>query len=187
MFYRLSHIDDAPLPRQLNIDGVSYLVTHGGLLLDPPRTYESVLLEGHSTLKFFGISTPQEEPRFLASSDESYRRRAEELDISRLDLDRGARFTGSIDEVGVKLHAEGGARFLAPGTRLTFVIAPDEPISAEWSNTFDFGPPSVNAADPALRGDPHVEEAIQQFMAETEPGRLREAHDRLERAWRAAP
>ena len=188
MFYRLSHIDGTPLPHQLSIDGHEYLVTRGGLLLEPPNALSDPFGEGkgHSTLKFFGSEAPSEESHFVGSSSEAYRWvGSRKLDISRQESDRGEQFTGSLDGARVQLRAEGGARFLASGTRLTFVAAPDEPITGDWSQTFDFGPPQAEPVDPALRGDPVVQGGIRQFIAMKEPDRVRAARQRLERAWRA--
>src|SRR5258708_6844972 len=123
MFYRLSHIDDAPLPHELRIDGVSYLAVRGGLLLEPPNREGDPSREGEglSTIRFFGSAAPNEKSEFLGSSREPYRWLAPgRIDISRKGPDRGARFTGSVDGAGLELRAEGGARFLASGTRLIF-------------------------------------------------------------------
>src|SRR5437773_4529604 len=99
MFYRLLHINDAPLPHVLIIDGVSYLAVRGGLLLEPPNQESdpSTEGEGHSTIKFFGSAAPNEKSGFLGSSREPYRWLAPgRIDISRKGSDRGARFTGSV-------------------------------------------------------------------------------------------
>jgi len=188
MFYRLSDIDDTPLPHQLSIGGHDYLVTRGGLLLEPPNAPTNAFGEGegHSTVKFFGSKAPGEESRFVGSSNEAYRWVAfGKLDISRQESDRGARFTGSVDGSRIQLRAEGGGRFLAPGTRLNFVVAPDQPITSDWSKTFDFGPPHTWPVDPGFRDDPVVQRAIQEFIAMHEPDRVRAARERLESAWRA--
>src|SRR5438309_6052886 len=100
MFYRLSHINDGPLPHPLSIDGHEYVVTRGGLLLEPPNPKSAPFGEGegHATVKFFGLRVANGEARFLASSSESYRWvGSARLDISRQRSDRGARFTGSVD------------------------------------------------------------------------------------------
>jgi hypothetical protein len=188
MFYLLSRIDEHPLPHELPIDSTSYLVTLGGLLLEPPSPAGDPFGrgEGRSTIKLFGRKTTGSEPRFLASSSQAFRWRTPgQIDISRLDSDRGARFTGLVDSDRVQLVAEGGARFLPGGTRLTFVAAPDEPITSDWTQTFDFGPPHITPVDPTTKDDPGVQEAIRQLIAAKEPERLRAARVRLENAWRA--
>ena len=188
MFYLLSQIDDGPLPHELLIHGTRYLVMRGGLLLEPPGPESDRFGEGegHSTIKFFGRAGTNDEPRFLASSDESYRwKKPGQLDISRLDSDRGARFTGLVDGDAVQLVAEDGARFLVPGARLGFVAAPNEPITSDWSQTFDFGPPHVTPVDPSAKDSPVVQDAIRQFVATKEPDRHRTVRARLENAWRA--
>jgi hypothetical protein len=65
------------------------------------------------------------------------------------------------------------------------MAAPDEPITADWRDNFDFGPPAVTPVNPLLRDDPEVQKAIQQSIAAGEPARRRAAVERLERAWRA--
>ena len=187
MFYLLSHIDEASLPQEVLIGRTSYLVMRGGLLLEPPRPESGPLGgdEGRSTIKFFGRNETRSEPRFLASSSEAYRWKTPgQIDISRMHSDRGARFTGSIDGDKVQLVAEGGARFLPAGTRLAFVSAPNEPITSDWSQTFDFGSPHLTPVDPSAKDDPVVQEAIRQ-IATREPERLRAVQARLEKAWRA--
>ena len=188
MVYLLSHIDESPLPHELLIGSSPYLVMRGGLLLEPPTSGGNLYGdgEGHSVIKFFGRRGASDEPRFLGSSDESYRWKAPgQLEISRLDSDRGTRFTGFVDGDRVQLRSEGGARFLAVGTRLTFVAAPDEPITSDWSNTFDFGPPHVSPVAPLDRDKPEVQDAIRELIARGEPERHREVRARLESAWRA--
>ena len=188
MFYLLSHIDEHALPHELRIDSRSYLVTRGGLLLEPPSPKSDPFGrgEGTSTIKFFGCEATSSEPRFLASSSEAYRPQTPgQIDISRLDSDRGARFTGLMDGDKVQLVAKGGARFLSVGTRLMFVAAPDEPITSDWSQTFNFGPPHVTPVDQSAKDDPAVHHAIRQLIAEREPERLRAVRVRLETAWRA--
>jgi hypothetical protein len=188
MFYLLSHIDDGPLPHELLIDSTRYLVMRGGLLLEPPGPESDPFGEGegHSIIKLFGRAGTKGEPRFLASSSESYRwKTSGQLDISRLNSDRGARFAGLVDSETVQLVAGAGARFLAPGTRLGFVAAPNEPITSDWSQTFDFGPPHVSAVDSSSKDSPVVQDAIRQFVATREPERHRTVQARLENAWRA--
>jgi len=188
MFYLLSHIDDGPLPHELLIDSTRYLVMRGGLLLEPPgpESDASGEGEGQSIIQFFGRTGAKDEPRFLASSSESYRWKTRgQLDISRVVSQRGARFTGLVEGETVQLVAGGGGRFLAPGTRLGFVAAPNEPITSDWSQTFDFGPPQVTAVDPSSKDSPLVQDAIRQFVATREPDRHRTVRARLENAWRA--
>jgi hypothetical protein len=189
MFYRLSHIDDRPLPHELLIDGRPCVVVRGGLLLEPPTDESNPFGEGEgqSIIKFFDGPGTSDEPSFLARSSEPYRSTTPgQLDISRLDSDRGARFTGFVDGDKVQLRAEGGARFLAPGVRLTFVAAPNEPITNDWSQTFDLGPPQVTSVDPVSHKDnPVVQDAIREFIVSGEAERHRAVRRRLENAWRA--
>jgi len=188
MFYLLSNIDEASLPHEVLIGSASYLVMRGGLLLEPPRPESGPLGgdDGRSTIKFFGRNETRNERRFIASSSEAYRWKTPgQIDISRRHSDRGARFTGSIDGDRVQLVAEGGARFLPAGTRLAFVAAPNEPITSDWSQTFDFGPPHLTPVDPSAKDDPVVQETIRQLIATREPERLRAVQARLENAWRS--
>jgi len=71
------------------------------------------------------------------------------------------------------------------GTQLTFEAAPDEPITNDWSQTFDFGPPHVAVESVLSKDNPVVQEAIRQFIAQAEPERQRRVQTRLEKAWRA--
>lgn len=184
MFYRLTHIDDRALPQLLVIDGHAYQVARSDLLLEPPGAVDDPSPDGYSVLKFFG-TWPSGEEGFIASSSEPYRfRSTNQIDISRREPDRGARFSGTADQSHVRLTALDGARFIAPGTTLSFVAAPDEPIDANWRDTFDFGPPHVEIVNEALREDPEALEYVRQHIARREPERLTAARLRLERAWR---
>lgn len=185
MFYTLATIDAAPAPVLLTIDGTQYLVARAGLLLEPPPApRESAGREGYALMQFFGPVQGRE--GFIASSAEPYRCRGATIDISRRESDRGARFTGTIDGGHVQLRALGGSSLLPPGTVLEFVAAPDEPITDDWSDTFNFGPPHVPAIGRSGADDPQASEAIRQWIASREPERLRAAQVRLERAWWAA-
>ena len=188
MFHLLSHIDESPLPAQMLIGGTPYLIVRGGLLLEPagPESDPFGQGEGQSIIKFFGHRGQGEESSFVGSSSEPYRWKAPgQIDVSRIHSDRGARFTGLVEGKRVQLLAQGGARFLAPGTQLTFVAAPDAPITSDWSQTFDYGAPQV-AVEPASHGDdPLVRDEIRQFIARGEPERLQSVRARLEKAWHA--
>ena len=188
MFYRLSQVNDSSLPATLRIGGTPYVIVRGGLLLEPPGPESDPFTvgEGQSIIKFFGHRNASEEPHFIGSSSEPYRRNAAgQLDFSRLDSDRGARFTGAIDGGTLRLRSLGGTRLMESGTQLTFVAAPDEPITNDWSQTFDFGPPHVAVESVLSKDNPVVQEAIRQFIAQAEPERQRRVQTRLERAWRA--
>ena len=80
-----------------------------------------------------------------------------------------------------------GSPFLTTGTVLTFVAAPDEPIDANWRDTFDFGPPHSEIGNPELRDNPEMKEHVRNWIAAREPERVAAARARLERAWRASP
>jgi len=188
MFYRLSHINGSSLPATLLIGGTPYVVVRGGLLLEPPGPESDPfgVGEGHSTIKFFGHSDVDDESRFIGSSSEPYRWDAcGQLDISRRESDRGARFTGVTEGETVRLDSPAGSRLVGAGTQLTFVAAPDEPITGDWSQIFDFGPPHVEVESVLAKDGPVVQEAIREFIARGEPERHRSVQTRLERAWRA--
>lgn len=183
MFYRLASIGGAPLPVGVAIAGFQQLVARAGLLLEPPSAAGG---DGYAVMTFFG-SRALGSGDFIASSAEPYRCAAGTIDISRRESDLGARFIGTLDDRGVRLQSLGGASFLEPGTLLEFVAAPEEPITADWSNTFDFGLSHVQAGGRATPDDPEARELIQQWFAAREPERRRAAQVRLERAWHAAP
>jgi hypothetical protein len=189
MFYRLSHIDGAPLPCQVSIDRTSYIVARGGLLLEPPQAHaeHSSAADGSSSLQLFGMRAPVEVPAFLASSSEPYRWISDkEFSISRRDSDRGAQFLGVVADLVLELRAAVGTRFLAIGTSLRFSAAPDDPISDEWSATFNYGPAVIHPPEPSRANDPTVLAAIQEFILAGEPERRRAARARLEYAWHAS-
>ena len=181
MFYRLSHINQTPLPAALLIDETPYVVVRGGLLLEPPGP--KGVGEGHSIIKFFGRWL-DEEPHFIGSCTEPYRRDSVgQLDVSRRDSDPGGRFIGAVEADTVRLRWGGGARFMERGTQLTFVAAPHEPITRDWSQTFDYGPHVT--VESAAKDNPLLQEAVWQRLAQEEPERHRRGQARLERAWRA--
>jgi hypothetical protein len=188
MFYRLSHINEGSLPATLLIGGTTYLVVRGGLLLEPPGPESDPfgVGEGHSIIKFFGHRDVDEESRFIGSSSEPYRwKAAGQLDISRRESDRGTRFAGVVQGETVRLGSLAGSRLVGADTHLTFVAAPDEPITSDWSQTFDFGPPHVAVESVPSKDEPAVQEAIRDFIARGEPERHRWVQARLEKAWRA--
>lgn len=189
MFYRLSHIDGAPVPCQVSIDSTPYAATHGGLLLEPPQAHaeHTGVADGSSSLQLFGMRAPAEAPALLAASSEPYRWiSGKELSISRRESGRGAQFRGLVDGQVLELRAVVGTRFLAIGTSLRFSAAPDDPISDEWNATFNYGPPVIHPSEPSQATDPLVLAAIQEFILGGEPERRRAARARLEHAWRAS-
>jgi hypothetical protein len=151
--------------------------------LEPPSAAGG---DGYAVMTFFGSLAPGS-GNFIATSAEPYRWAAGTIEISRRDSDLGARFTGTIDARGVRLTSLGGASVLEPGTLLEFVAAPEEPITRDWSDTFDFGPPHVQVGGRANPDDPEAQELIRQWLATREPERRRAARLRLERAWHATP
>jgi hypothetical protein len=183
MFYRLASIDGAALPGGVAIAGLQQSVARAGLLLEPPPAAGG---DGYAVMTFFGSPAPGSGD-FIASSAEPYRCAAGTIDISRRQSDLGARFAGTLDARGVRLQSLGGAGFLEPGTLLEFVAAPEEPITGDWSDTFDFGPPHVQAAGGPTADDPEARELVRQWLAAREPERRRAAQVRLARAWHAAP
>lgn len=187
MYYELAQIDNGPLPQPVDIHGRLYRVTRGGLLLEPPGAPDVPRPDGHSILKFFGV-WPTGEEGFVAASMEPYRSLDDtRIEISRRESDRGARFSGTADERGARLTMLDGSRFLPLGTVLAFVASPDEPINADWMDTFDFGPPHTEIVNPELRDNPEMQARVRQWIAEREPERHASARTRLERAWRAPP
>lgn len=187
MFYRLSSIDAAPLPVGVAIGGSQYSVARAGLLLEPPSSVSGAVDgDGYAIMTFFGSPAPGSGD-FIASSAEPYRCQAGAIDISRRESDYGARFTGTVDERGVRLRSLGGAGFLAPGTVLEFIAAPEEPITGDWSDTFDFGPPHVQPADLSTGNEAEARALIAEWLAAREPERRLAARARLEKAWLAAP
>ena len=186
MFYRLTHINGALLPNILVIGESEYRVARGGLLLEPPGGLPG-RPDGHSIIQFYGESSPNAGDDFLGSSSEPYRvDPSGRLDISRRDSDKGSRFSGQFDQHGLTLRAELGPSWITPGTTLTLVAAPDDPITDDWAGTFNFGPPFVQPVEPWRQRDPAVQEEIRKAIAAGEPARLQAARERLERAWRAA-
>jgi hypothetical protein len=180
MFYRLITIDDRSLPTDMAIYEASYLVIRGGILLEPARDGR----EGHSVLKFFG-PIRAESVESLASSAEPFRwLRPGVLDISRPDSPLGARFRGGQTGEALELVAEAEAGFVPNGTRLGFVAAPNDDITDDWRDTFNFGPPFFHPIDPTLRHNPDFQAAIAAAVVAGEPARLQAALTRLERAWR---
>src|SRR2546426_1325063 len=102
MFYRLSHINQTPLPAALLIDEMPYVVVRGGLLLEPPGPKSGG--EGPSIIKFFGRWL-DEKTQFLRSCTHPYRRGGVgQLDVSRRDSDRGGRFIGAVGAGTVQLR-----------------------------------------------------------------------------------
>jgi hypothetical protein len=188
VFYELSHINDALLPQELLISGFGYTVSSGGLLLEPPQLTPDRrrTVDGYSVLRLFGAPVASGESDLLLGSGEMYRWSTPgEIDISRRDSEVGLRFVGPVDSGSGRLQVRGGEEFLAPGTVLSFVAASDSPITSNWGGTFDFGPWKIEAADPAHRSDPVLQEMIRQSIAADEARRRRAARTRLEDAWRA--
>jgi hypothetical protein len=187
MFYRLSNVDGAQLPCHVSIDRRPYTVTHGGLLLEPPsgRT-DYNLTDGLSLLQLFGMLTTTEVPAFLASSSEPYRWTShDQLSISRRESGLGVQFHGIVRDTGLKLRAVGENRLLTLHTVLQFVMAPDDPISDEWSAAFDYGPPQIRPSE-TDGDDATLLAAIQEHVLAGEPERHRAARARLESAWGAS-
>jgi len=187
MFYRLTHINAAPLPCTLVVGENEYRVARGGLLLEPPGGVPG-RPDGHAILHFYGELSPDAGDDFLGSSSEPYRvDRSGRLDISRRDSDKGTRFSGQLDRHRLTLRAEPySGDFVPPGTSFELVAAPDDPITDDWAGTFNFGPPFVQPVEPWRQRDPAVQEEIRKAIAAGEPARLQAARERLERAWRAA-
>jgi hypothetical protein len=186
MFFRLTHINGAPLPCTVVMHGSEHQVTSGGLLLEPPGWMPS-MPDGYSVLQLFEVRRPDSDNEFLVASLEPYRLdESGRVDISRRDSDKGSRFSAQFDRQGLTLRAEAGlGEFVPPGTSFELVAAPDDPITDEWAGTFNFGPPHIQPAEPWRQRDPAVQEEIRNAIAADEPARLHAARDRLERAWRA--
>src|SRR3989442_15058653 len=90
MFYRLSHINQTPLPAALLIDEMPYVVVRGGLLLEPPGPKSGG--ESHSLIKFFRRWRDKEH-HFIESVDNpNPRDSAGQLDVSRGAPDRRGPF-----------------------------------------------------------------------------------------------
>lgn len=187
MFFRLTTVDELPLPCRVCMTDHEYEVTHGGLLLEPPsRSLTGELRpDGYSVLKLLGNPSPDGDSGLIVASSEAYRLDgAGRINISRRESDLGARFRGLIEGEVVRLLAEPGG-FLRPGSELTLAASPHDPIPDSWANTFDFGPPFVEPVEPWRRNDPAARAEIARAIAAAEPDRLRAVRERLESAWRA--
>ena len=188
MFYRLTTVNELPLPCWVSVAEHEYEVIRGGLLLEPPsRSLTGELRpDGYSVLKFFGNPSPDGDGGLVVASSEPYRLDgAGRIDISRRESDLGARLRGLIEGQVVRLSAEPGWGFLRPGTELTLVAARHDPIPESWTSTFDFGPPFVEPVEPWRKNDPIVRAEIARSIAAAESDRLRAVRERLESAWRA--
>jgi hypothetical protein len=186
MFHLLSAIDGVPLPAKAIVSGTEHSVGRGGLLLEPPSSpYSRGDVDGYAVMQFFTSTVVGSSDSFdgIAASAEPYRIVDGTVDVSRSFSSGGSRFTGTIDGDRIRLRMLGDSRLLPSGTLLDFVAAPEAPVTADWSSTFNFGPPIVQPHDPTAWENPEYREHVAQWLAAGEAERLRVARVRLEAAW----
>ena len=121
MFYRLTHIDDVPLPAHVPMDGRAIPVAGGGLLLEPPATDGTYPHpDGYSILWLHGEPAGDDRPDLVIHSTEAYRWSEENrLDISRPENAPCLRLHGWRGGAALTLEAaEDGKRAARAGERL---------------------------------------------------------------------
>src|SRR4029078_364903 len=89
MFYRITHLNSAPLPTRAQIGGNSYELTEGGLLLEPPGTASlRPTGEGYALLRLAWRPLETKPGAVLGGAAEGYRwRDSENLQMSRTPND----------------------------------------------------------------------------------------------------
>lgn len=183
MFFRLTHIDDSPVPAPCTISSVVRGIGSGGLLLEPPREeFASSHSDGYSILRLIR----QSDAGLAGASAEPYRwLTPAQIQIGRVPPSQEARFLGHLADSTLEIVAEDTNGFIAPRTKLLFVAAPDDPIPETWRDTFDFGGPHMYSIEP--EPDETMRKDIQDWMEEETRRARANATSRLERAWKSNP
>ena len=188
MFYRITHLNSAPLPARTQIGGNSYELDEGGLLLEPPGTRESRPTgDGYAVLRLAWRPLDMKPGGVLAAAAEGYRwRDSETLEMSRTPNDSHFMLEGQANPDRTILSASIRAADLPELAVFTFIASPDIEIPHSWRGIFYHGAGLIGLArKPDTSAEQQALAAIEQYLAEAEPRLRQEAEARLERAWRA--
>lgn len=185
MFYRLTHIDDVPLPATVPMDGRPIPVAAGGLLLEPPSVDGSFPFpDGYSILWLHGEPTADALPDLVIHSSEPYRwSDVDQLDISRPASAAGLRMRGRRDGTMLIVETEPAPHAIGR-TSLTFVEAGDEPIPVHWKRETFFPIALRRRRDALTTTDPELAWQLEDQEAR-ELEQVRRADARRVTAWRA--
>ena len=133
MFYRLTHIDQQPLPISSTRDGRAVSFTGGGIVMQRARDPEPT--PGYAMLRLFGSWTAEGGVHAHPTVMSSYRW----IDDDSFD------FVGPVEHRPAPLYIKGARKGAAltielwadwgpfpAGTVFTFIEAPSDPMTAEW-------------------------------------------------------